>query len=95
MGLYNNITTDQKLTCPFCNKEMPEQWYQSKETFVNGIEIEPSMESIKLEDITSGEMHGGCDKCNAFIQFNIKDGKIIDTEKRDIFGPLLDKNNNW
>ena len=84
--MYNRIVLKVPPICPQCGKEMREETedgeWQSKDTEVNGVDQELEMETYKLEDMTAGEFHGGCEHCDSFVEFHVRNGEIINSELR-------------
>jgi len=77
MGVYNYITGFYKTPC--CqNSQSGWQSKQAKIKMPSGkvYFIDLLMEELSLKDLYEGEIHMTCKKCDRFIEYNIKNGKL-------------------
>ena len=83
MGVFNYITGSHKTPC--CQNK--QSGWQSKAAKIKSKSgkiyyIDCLMQEIDIKDLHEGEIHTTCDKCNRYIQYNIKDGKSADWKDR-------------
>lgn len=80
MSLYNTIKCKQK--CPNCGARIDE--WQSKFTEVKGYPIGRGY-SVKLKDISLGEMYAPCNQCAFWAEFSIKNGELKELKEKEYF----------
>jgi hypothetical protein len=79
MGVFNTVIGSYKTTC--C-KNSQSGWQSKmakiKSSFGRIYFVEPLMQKVYVKDLYDGAMHTTCEKCNRFIEYNIKNGKLAD-----------------
>ena len=86
MGLYNTIKLTTPPNCPLCGKAMRKETengeFQSKETEIRGEWVDLTLSTYPIEEMTAGEIHGGCEHCESFVELEVRDGEIVDGNLR-------------